>query len=39
MIETSVDGGMVDGYGLEELTALAAALPAPVYDPAEFESD
>lgn len=39
VIETSVDGGMVDGYGLEELTALAAALPAPVYDPAEFESD
>lgn len=39
LIETSVDGGMVEGYGLEELTALAASLPAPVYDPAEYETD
>jgi len=39
LIETSVNGGSVDGYGLEELTALAAALPAPVYDPAEYETD
>jgi hypothetical protein len=39
LIETSVSGGQVDGYGLEELTALAAALPAPAYDPAEYETD
>jgi hypothetical protein len=39
LIETSVGGGMVEGYGLEELTSLAAALPAPVYDPAEYGTD
>ncbi|MCD0447495.1 hypothetical protein LO763_28155 [Glycomyces sp. A-F 0318] len=31
--------GPVDGYGLEDVVALAAALPAPVYDPAEYERD
>jgi hypothetical protein len=39
VIESGVDGGAVEGYGLEELTALAASLPAPIYDPAEYETD
>ncbi|MEU5871076.1 hypothetical protein AB0A73_05875 [Glycomyces sp. NPDC047369] len=29
--------GELDGYGYEDLIALAAALPAPVYDPAEYD--
>ncbi|MEU6249589.1 hypothetical protein [Glycomyces sp. NPDC047010] len=29
--------GEIDGYGLEDVIELAAALPAPVYDPAEYD--
>jgi hypothetical protein len=29
--------GDLDGYALEDLVALTASLPAPVYDPAEYE--
>ncbi|MEV3938451.1 hypothetical protein AB0K52_21050 [Glycomyces sp. NPDC049804] len=39
VIETGVDGGTVEGYGLEALTELATALPAPVYDPADYGTD
>lgn len=31
--------GTIEGYGLEEIIALAASLPAPVYDPAAYERD
>jgi hypothetical protein len=29
--------GDLDGYALDDLVALATSLPAPVYDPAEYE--
>lgn len=36
MFETMVVGE-IDGYAHEDLVSLAASLPAPVYDPAEYE--
>jgi len=34
--ETSFEGS-IEGYSLSDIVALTASLPAPVYDPAEYE--
>jgi hypothetical protein len=31
--------GTIEGFTFEEIIELAASLPAPVYDPAEYERD